>query len=125
MPEPLRIAVVGVGRMGPIHALHVHELEKETGRCVLAAIVDADIERARSRAAELGGEAAVFASISEMLASGVAEASLVVTPTEHHREHSSQLIEAGHRVMMEKPLTELWKATGNSPLNWTANTLTR
>ncbi len=29
MAEPLRIAVAGVGRMGAIHALHVHELTQE------------------------------------------------------------------------------------------------
>lgn len=91
--------------MGPIHALHVHELEKETGQCVLAAIVDADLSRARTRAGELGGTAKTFASIGEMLASGVAEASVLATTTEFHRQHSTELMASGHRVMMEKPLT--------------------
>ena len=71
MPEPVRIAVVGVGRMGPIHALHVHEIEKENGSCVLSAIVDVEIGRARRVAAELGGNIAVFPSIRELLASEI------------------------------------------------------
>jgi myo-inositol 2-dehydrogenase/D-chiro-inositol 1-dehydrogenase len=104
MHEPLKVAVVGVGRMGPIHALHVSEIAKETGRCALAAVVDADIGRARRSAEELGG-AAAFSSIDDMLAAHVADASVVVTPTASHHEHAARLIQGGHRVLMEKPLT--------------------
>ena len=105
MPEPVKIAVVGVGRMGPIHALHVRELEKETGNCVLSAIVDTEIGRAQRVASELGGNIAVFASLRELLASGASQASVVVTPTDNHRDNAAQLIEGGQRVLMEKPLT--------------------
>ncbi|MCX6634607.1 MAG: Gfo/Idh/MocA family oxidoreductase [Acidobacteria bacterium] len=105
MSEPLRVAVVGVGRMGVIHALHVHELAKETGSCALAAIVDADIGRARRAGADIGAEVPVFSSIGDLLASGAAQASVIATPTESHREHARQLIAGGHRVLLEKPLT--------------------
>lgn len=105
MPEPIKIAVVGVGRMGPIHALHVHELARDTGKCALSAIVDSDLERARRCAADLGGGVPTFASIQEMLAAKVADASVVVTPTDCHRDHAAQLVAGGHRVLMEKPLT--------------------
>ena len=44
MPEKLKVAVAGVGRMGPIHALHVVELARETGNCSLAALVDLIVE---------------------------------------------------------------------------------
>jgi myo-inositol 2-dehydrogenase/D-chiro-inositol 1-dehydrogenase len=105
MSEPVKVAVVGVGRMGPIHALHVHELEKETGSCVLSAMVDLDIGRAKRVAAELGGNIAVFGSIPELLASGTSRASVVVTPTDQHRANAAELIDGGQRVLMEKPLT--------------------
>lgn len=105
MTAPLKVAVVGVGRMGLIHALHVHELEKETGRCALAAIVDADIGRASLCAADIGANVPVFSSIADLAASGAAEASVIVTPTGSHRENAAQLIAAGHRVLLEKPLT--------------------
>ena len=105
MSEPIRVAVVGVGRMGPIHALHVHEIEKENGSCVLSAIVDVEIGRARRVAAELGGDIAVFSSIRELLASGTAQATVLVTPTDSHRANAAELIEGGQRVLMEKPLT--------------------
>src|ERR1700722_6875998 len=105
MSNPVPVAIVGVGRMGPIHALHVHEIEKEKGSCVLTAVVDSEIDRARRVAAEFGGNIAVFGSIPELLASGVSKASVVVTPTDQHRFNAAQLIEGGQRVLMEKPLT--------------------
>jgi myo-inositol 2-dehydrogenase/D-chiro-inositol 1-dehydrogenase len=105
MPEPVKIAVVGVGRMGPIHALHVHEIEKETGSCVLSAIVDSEIARARRVAADLGRDIAVFSSIQDLLASKASHASVVVTPTDSHRDHAAQLVAGGQRVLLEKPLT--------------------
>jgi len=104
MTKPVKVALVGVGRMGAIHAVHLNELASE-GRCLLAAIVDADLERARRAAAGLGTNARVFSSIEDLLAAGVAEASVIVTPTDKHREHAARLIAGGHRVLLEKPLT--------------------
>lgn len=105
MSEPLKVAVVGVGRMGVIHALHVHELAQETGSCALAALVDADIERARHCAASLGCDVPTFASIDELIRAGVCNSTVIVTPTDSHRRHATQLIAGGHRVLAEKPLT--------------------
>jgi predicted dehydrogenase len=47
MPEPLKIAVAGLGRMGQIHALHAAELARETQNCELAGLADLDQDRAR------------------------------------------------------------------------------
>lgn len=105
MSEPLKVALVGLGRMGAIHALHLHELAKETGGCTVAALVDADAERARQTAAELGCDAPIFNSIRELINAGVCNATILVTPTPNHRENASQLIQAGHRILVEKPLT--------------------
>ncbi len=46
MAEPLRIAAIGLGRIGCIHARHVQELGAEQGVCKLTALVDCDLERA-------------------------------------------------------------------------------
>ena len=105
MSGPINVAVVGVGRMGSIHALHVRELAQETGRCVLAAVVDGNIERARQCAARMGCDVPVLASVGELIDAGLCNATVIVTPTESHREHAAQLITAGHRVLVEKPLT--------------------
>jgi len=105
MSEKLRVAVAGVGRMGPIHALHVHELAREKGNCVLAALVDMNVDRARSVAADIGCDAQIFASVEDLLKAGASDATVVVTPTGCHREHAATLIAGSQRVMMEKPLT--------------------
>ncbi len=91
--------------MGIVHALHVTELERETGACRLAAICDSNLERARKVSAELGVDVPLFPSVDELGRSGVAAATFIVTPTEHHREHAATLIGHGQRVLLEKPLT--------------------
>ena len=103
--EPLKIAVAGLGRMGVIHALHVHELAKNTGKCAVAGLADADPERARRFAAENGLDVPIFASVDELAAANVCNATVLVTPTGGHHAHSATLIKAGHRVLLEKPLT--------------------
>jgi predicted dehydrogenase len=105
MPEPLKIAVAGLGRMGLIHALHVAELARETGSCKVAAFADLDTEKARNFAAEIGCDVPILSSVDELADSKLAEATVLVTPTENHREHSAKLIQAGQRVLVEKPLT--------------------
>jgi len=105
MSEKLKVAVAGVGRMGPIHALHVHELAQETGNCALAAIVDIDIERARRVAADIGSDILIFGSVEEFARAGVCDATVIVTPTDSHQQLAATLIAAGHRVLLEKPLT--------------------
>src|SRR5260370_38810992 len=105
MTEKLRVAVAGVGRMGPIHALHVHELARENGNCVLSALVDMNVHRARKVAADIGCDAQVFGCVEALLKGGASDAPGVVTRTGGHREHAATLTGAGQGVLMEKPLT--------------------
>lgn len=105
MSEPLKVAVAGLGRMGTVHALHVLELARDTQECELAALADVDIERARRFNADIGGQVPIFASPEELVRAGICDATVVVTPTDNHREHAAMLIAAGHRVLLEKPLT--------------------
>ena len=90
--------------MGWVHARNAVELQK-SGACQIAALVDSDLERARRFAAQSGCVAPVFSSIEELVAAQVCEATFVVTPTDYHRGHTSTLVKAGHRVLLEKPLT--------------------
>ncbi len=105
MPQPLPLAVIGLGRIGVIHALHAKRLET-AGKARLAALVDADISRAQRLASEFGGDIATFASVEDLTKSGATQASLVSTPTGLHREHAQALIDAGQRVLLEKPMTD-------------------
>jgi myo-inositol 2-dehydrogenase / D-chiro-inositol 1-dehydrogenase len=105
MAEPLRIAVAGVGRMGAIHALHVHELARDTGCCQLAAIAEPDADRARNFLNGEGLNIPVFRDVDELAKSQICDAAVIVTPTVDHRAHATTLISAGYRVLLEKPLT--------------------
>ena len=40
--QPIRVGVVGLGRMGMIHALHIHELALESGLCRLTCVSTTD-----------------------------------------------------------------------------------
>ena len=101
----IRIAVVGLGRMGVVHAFHAREMAAANSNMELAAFVDADSARAAKMAAEF--EAAhAFSSVEELIAAGAADVAVVATPTEMHRAHTEALVNAGMRVLLEKPLTE-------------------
>jgi myo-inositol 2-dehydrogenase/D-chiro-inositol 1-dehydrogenase len=105
MTEKLKIAIAGVGRMGAIHALHAYELARDTQTCQLVALAEPDAERAGRFLAAASLDIPVFPSVDALAKSGICDAAVVVTPTEKHREHAATLIDAGYRVMLEKPLT--------------------
>lgn len=105
MSRPLAVAVAGIGRMGSIHALHLHELARDTQSCELVALAEPDRNRARRFLSDIGKDVPVFPSVDELAKSGICNAAVVVTPTELHREHAARLISAGYRVLLEKPLT--------------------
>lgn len=105
MADPLKVAVAGLGRMGAIHALHVHELARDTQACQLVALAEPDSHRAGRFLSDIGYDLPVFASVDELANSGICKAAVVVTPTENHREHAATLISAGYRILLEKPLT--------------------
>jgi predicted dehydrogenase len=99
--QKLQVAVVGVGSFGRNHARVYKELADEGAE--LTAIVDADLARAQSVAAEFGGRA--FGSVGDMLAATPAlNAVSVAVPTVAHLDAARQLMERGVDVLIEKPL---------------------
>jgi len=105
MAKPLKVAVAGLGRMGKVHALHLHELANENRNCELAALADLQAERAHQFCAEVGCQVPVFSSLEALAKANVCDAAVIVTPTGNHRKHAATMIAAGARVMLEKPLT--------------------
>lgn len=91
--------------MGAVHARHLLELDREDGVCRVRAIVDEDGARLRAFAEAAGFDGALFTSLDDYLKADLCRATMVVTPTEHHQAHAMALVRAGHRVLMEKPLT--------------------
>ncbi len=105
MFEPLKLAVAGLGRMGTVHALHALELARDTNACEVVAFADLDASRGQRLNAGWDMQAPVFSSVDELAKADICNATVIVTPTENHREHAATLITAGYRVLLEKPLT--------------------
>ena len=95
--KTLRVAVVGVGRMGRHHA------KKYAGMpgVKLAAVVDADLDRRESVADQCGCQA--LQDPRQLLDLGIDAVSIAV-PTIYHLQTAVPLLEAGIACLIEKPL---------------------
>lgn len=104
----IRIAVVGVGRIGVFHARHVQEHSREGAGCELTAVVDRHADVADRVAALLQKDQQstvhAYRSIEDLLAAGGADAAVIASRTADHERDARALIAAGLRVLLEKPL---------------------
>ncbi len=96
----LRVAVVGAGHMGRLHAAKILELERSGEGCALSAVADLQRERAEEAASGSGARAAE--SHREVAAD--ADAAIVAVPTLEHHGVVRDLLEAGCHVLVEKPI---------------------
>jgi predicted dehydrogenase len=95
-PEPVRIAVVGVGHLGRHHARILAALDGAD----LVAVVDTASERAEQAAAATGARAlADYRQLFDLV-----DAVSVAVPTELHREVALPFLERGIAVLVEKPM---------------------
>ena len=93
----MKVAVIGAGSMGGMHAALLGAMQEVTELLV----VDPDGSRADAAAAASGGRVASF---DDALAT--AEAIVVATPPELHRAAVEAALDAGIHVLCEKPLTD-------------------
>jgi myo-inositol 2-dehydrogenase / D-chiro-inositol 1-dehydrogenase len=93
----MRVAVVGAGSMGGFHA----ELLASMDEVSEVIVVDADASRAEEVARRNGGSALSFDEAVE-----AAEALIIATPPELHRQQVEAALNAGRHVLCEKPLTD-------------------
>lgn len=105
LTKTIRVGVVGLGRMGMIHALHLHELEQEDVLCQLTCVATTDRQAANTFLSLTGAPIPVFEDIDGLAKSDLYDVAVIATNTPLHREHALKLIEGGHRVFLEKPLT--------------------
>jgi predicted dehydrogenase len=94
----LRVAVVGVGYIGQLHARVVAELAGAT----LAAVVDSSAATGQAVAQHHG--CACFADVDAVLAANVADAYIVALPDTQHPDVVCKLLRAGKPVLVEKPM---------------------
>jgi predicted dehydrogenase len=101
MTARLRMGIVGLGRMGAMHARYV---ARSVPGAVVVAVADADPERARRIGAELD-TAHVFASAEELAACPDVDAVLIATPSVRHPDDVVVVAAAGKDILSEKPLS--------------------
>jgi predicted dehydrogenase len=92
-----RFGIVGCGRMGQKHAKSV--VETDSGR--VTAVADADAERARALASDVG--ARVYPDVRRLLAAGEVDAVIVATPPRVRQEVILPIVEARLPLFVEKP----------------------
>ena len=93
----IRTAVIGVGHQGRWHADKFKAIERST----LVAVSDADEERCKAVADDLGVNAVT--DYRDLI--GEVDAVSIATPTPSHFDIVGTLLEAGIHVLVEKPLT--------------------
>ncbi|HUV06906.1 MAG TPA: Gfo/Idh/MocA family oxidoreductase [Spirochaetia bacterium] len=104
--KDIGIGVVGLGRLGAVHARNISKRIKKAG---LIAVCDLDESLARSTAAEL--RCRYFTDMRRMIDERSIDAVCVATPTAHHVEPVSAVAEAGKPLFCEKPLSDNLKDT--------------
>jgi myo-inositol 2-dehydrogenase / D-chiro-inositol 1-dehydrogenase len=97
MGEPVRIGLLGAGRIGRIHAGSVAAHPKAQ----LAAVADAEAQAAQNLAASTG---ASVSSVDAIIADPDIDAVLICTPTDTHADLIEQAARAGKAVFCEKPV---------------------
>jgi predicted dehydrogenase len=97
-----RVAVVGTGRMGKLHARVLSQMENAELVCV----VDSDEATANDVAGQRDCKA--FTDVNDAV--DLVDAAIVAVPTLHHLDAARPFIEAGKSVLIEKPFTDDVKA---------------
>src|SRR5215212_1759217 len=99
MSDPIRYAVVGLGRAG--WDIHVHQLRgREDAKIV--AVVDPVEERRNEAAKEFGGK--TYTNLAKMLKQEDVEIVVVATPSKDHGSDTKKALTAGKHVIVEKPM---------------------
>lgn len=96
--EPVRVAVLGMGMMGVLHATVYYDLPEAN----LVGLVEADPSR-REKVSERFG-VPCYGCLDELLSNVDLDAASVCLPDQLHLDASLRLAEAGAHLLVEKPL---------------------
>jgi len=97
--QDVGVGVIGLGRLGYMHALN---LARRTPHARLVAVCDVAENLAKETAAELGCRH--YTDFNKMLESRDIDAVCVVTPSAHHVEPVTAVVQSGKALFCEKPL---------------------
>jgi myo-inositol 2-dehydrogenase/D-chiro-inositol 1-dehydrogenase len=98
--DEVRVAVVGVGRIGVTHA---ENLARRVRGARLVAITTSKAERA-AEARQFCGDVAVYPDLGALLASEKLDAVCIASSTSAHADNVEQCAAAGLHILCEKPL---------------------
>ncbi len=104
MADQLRFAVLGVGRIGSIHARNIGRqtgVQRRGSGATLAYVCDVDTRAAEAMAAELGAKAV---EIDDAIGAADIDAVVICTPTDTHAELIDRAAAAGKAIFCEKPI---------------------
>ncbi|MEM7134645.1 MAG: Gfo/Idh/MocA family oxidoreductase [Chloroflexota bacterium] len=99
MTDKLKLALVGCGA---IARYHLDGINEHAPRIQVTAVIDPDMTRAESYAAETG--ATPYASLGEALQEGDFDAVDIMVPHDLHEELALLSFAAGKHVLLEKPM---------------------
>lgn len=97
---PVRFGLFGYGAFGVCHAQAMDEVKGAQ----LIAVADPSDER-RAEAAKAHAETSVYADYKELLANESLDVVDIVVPNYLHCEMASAAIDAGHHILLEKPMS--------------------
>lgn len=99
MTDALRIAIIGAGVIGAVHARLTTRLGKTAS---LAAVVDVDETKAHELAAEYGAQ--TYTSASAAYRATRIDVASICLPSAYHADAVVEALEAGIDVIVEKPI---------------------
>ncbi|NYT31012.1 Gfo/Idh/MocA family oxidoreductase [Rhizobium sp. WYCCWR 11128] len=100
MTRKFRVAVIGAGFMGSMHA----SIFANEPRAELVAVVDSDIGRAAALAGELRGNVKAYSSHLELLAGEELDLVSICTPDHLHLDPALAMAAKGINLFVEKPI---------------------
>lgn len=95
----IKIAVIGLGHIGPNHVRVFSQCEG----CSVEAVVDVDAKR-REHLKKLYPQMNVVADCHEVIRDASIDAVVIATPTSTHYSLTKEALEAGKHVFLEKPM---------------------
>jgi predicted dehydrogenase len=101
LKEPVKIAVMGTGSFGTLHAKTLNAFPEAR----LVALGNRTRSKAEALAKDLG-VSEVFSRIDELIDRKIAEALVIATNTETHVAIAEAALAAGMHVLIEKPVAE-------------------
>ncbi len=98
MPQPIRIAIIGPGKVAHLHA----KAALQTPDTILVAVYGRNYQKTEEFASQYGIRA--FSDVQDMVSQEQVDLCLVCTPHPAHREPTVAALLAGSHVLVEKPL---------------------